>query len=255
MPKQTILFLAASPNGRQRLDQELRDITEGLQRAQQRDRFNLQQRWAVRPRDVQRAMLDLAPQIIHFSGSGEQGLVFEDDSGNSKPVDEAALASLFELFADQITCVVLNGCYSEVQAKAIAQHIPYVIGMSQAISAEAAIAFAVGFYDALGADRPIEFAYKLGCTAIQLEGIAEHLTPVLLKQSSARATIQPKPDPSPSQRHGFYERQIAQLEAELIAVESDLESAPREVDRLRLENVADRLLAKIEALQAKLNSL
>jgi hypothetical protein len=195
---QTILFLAANPKniGRLRLDQELRDIAEGLQRAQKRDQFNLEQRLAVRPRDIQRAMLDIGPQIIHFSGHGvgEQGLVFEDEMGNTKLVDGAALAGLFELFADQINCVVLNGCYSEVQAKAIAQHIPYVIGMNQAIGDKAAITFAVGFYDALGAGRPIEFAYKLGCAAIRLEGIAESLTPVLLKQSTTGAAIvQPKP--------------------------------------------------------------
>jgi hypothetical protein len=66
---QTILFLAANPKdtGRLRLDQELRDIAEGLQRAQKRDQFNLEQRLAVRPRDIQRAMLDVGPQIIHFS--------------------------------------------------------------------------------------------------------------------------------------------------------------------------------------------
>jgi len=201
---QTILFLAANPKdtGRLRLDQELRDIAEGLQRAQKRDQFNLEQRLAVRPRDIQRAMLDVGPQIIHFSGHGEgdQGLVFEDEIGNAKFVNGAALAGLFELFADQITCVVLNGCYSDVQAKAIAQHIPYVIGMNQAIGDRAAIAFAVGFYDALGAGRPIEFAYKLGCSAIRMEGIEEHLTPVLLKQSTTGdAIVQPKPAvPSPS---------------------------------------------------------
>ena len=195
---QTILFLAANPKGtgRLRLDQELRDIAEGLQRAQKRDQFNLEQRLAVRPRDIQRAMLDVGPQIIHFSGhgAGEQGLVFEDEIGNAKLVDGAALAGLFELFADQITCVVLNGCYSDVQAKAIGQHIPYVIGMNQAIGDKAAIAFAVGFYDALGAGRSIEFAYKLGCAAIRLEGIVENLTPVLLKQSTTGDdTVQPKP--------------------------------------------------------------
>lgn len=195
---QTILFLASNPKdtSRLRLDQELRDIAEGLQCAQKRDQFNLKQRLAVRPRDIQRAMLDVGPQIIHFSGHGvgEQGLVFEDEIGNTKLVDGAALAGLFELFADQINCVVLNGCYSEVQAKAIGQHIPYVIGMNQAIGDKAAIAFAVGFYDALGAGRDVEFAYKLGCAAIRLEGIAENLTPVLLKQSTAgAATVQPKP--------------------------------------------------------------
>lgn len=196
---QTILFLAANPKdtGRLRLDQELRDIAEGLQRAQKRDQFSLEQRLAARPRDIQRAMLDVNPQIIHFSGhgAGEQGLVFEDEIGNAKLVNGAALAGLFELFADQITCVVLNGCYSEVQAKAISQYIPYVIGMNQAIGDKAAISFAVGFYDALGAGRNVEFAYKLGCAAIRMEGIAEHLTPVLLKQSiPGDATIQPKPD-------------------------------------------------------------
>lgn len=195
---QTILFLAANPKdtGRLRLDQELRDVAEGLQRAQKRDQFNLEQRLAVRPRDIQRAMLDVNPQIIHFSGhgEGEQGLVFEDEIGNAKLVDGAALAGLFELFADQVNCVVLNGCYSDVQAKEIVQHIPYVIGMNKEIGDKAAIAFAVGFYDALGAGRNVEFAYKLGCAAIRLEGIAENLTPVLLKQEpTGDTTVQPKP--------------------------------------------------------------
>ena len=32
---------------------------------------------------------------------------------------------LIEQFADQVNCVVLNACFSDVQAKAIAQHINY----------------------------------------------------------------------------------------------------------------------------------
>ncbi|MGD1853683.1 MAG: CHAT domain-containing protein [Leptolyngbyaceae cyanobacterium] len=197
---QTILFIAANPKdtGRLRLDQELRDISEGLQRSQKREQFNLEQRLAVRPHDIQRAVLDVDPQIIHFSGhgGGDQGLIFEDNLGNSKLIDGDALAGLLKLFADKIACVVLNGCYSAVQAKAIACHIPYVIGMNQAIDDRAAIAFAVGFYDALGAGRDIEFAYKLGCAALGLEGIAEDLTPVLLKCSNTKTTtLHPSQDP------------------------------------------------------------
>lgn len=182
----TILILAANPEGSSslRLDQELRDIAEGLRRSQQRDQFSLEQKLAVRPRDIQRALLDINPQIIHFSGHGakEDGLVFEAVTGQYQLVSGVALAGLFELFANQIECVVLNGCYSVVQAEAIAQHINYVIGMSQAIGDRAAIEFAVGFYDALGAGRSIEFAYELGCSAIRMAGIEEHLTPVLLKK-------------------------------------------------------------------------
>ncbi|MGB8698369.1 MAG: hypothetical protein WCD18_03045, partial [Thermosynechococcaceae cyanobacterium] len=60
-------------------------------------------------------------------------------------------------------------------------HIPYVIGMNRAIRDEVARVFAVGFYDALGAGRDIEFAYKSGCVAIKIAGISEELTPVLVK--------------------------------------------------------------------------
>lgn len=131
---QTILILAANRKDTSQLslDQEVRDIGEGLQRAKHREEFILEQKWAVRPRDIQRAMLDINPSIIHFSGhgTGDEGLVFEDETGSAKLIDGEALAGLFELFAEQLDCVVLNGCYSEVQASAIAQQVNYVIGTS-----------------------------------------------------------------------------------------------------------------------------
>lgn len=171
----TILMLSANPQGMPvlQLGKERREIKRGLERSQYRDRFQLEMEEAVRTEDFRRAMLDVQPQIVHFSGhgDGEAGLAFEDETGKVKFVTGEALAGLFELFADQVQCVVLNACYSEVQAKAIAQHIPYVIGMNAAIGDRAAIEFAISFYDALGAGREIPFAYKLGCNAIQLDGI------------------------------------------------------------------------------------
>ncbi|MEM9007885.1 MAG: CHAT domain-containing protein [Cyanobacteria bacterium P01_F01_bin.86] len=128
-----ILILAANPKDvtRRRLDEEARDIREGLERAKKRDEFEIVQRWAVRPRDLQRAMLDESPQIVHFTGhsDGAAGLVFEDEAGNAQLVTADALAKLFKLFKQDCDCVVLNGCYSLEQAAAIAEHIPYVIGM------------------------------------------------------------------------------------------------------------------------------
>ena len=181
----TILFLAANPKGTEQLhlDEEVREISEGLLRSQNRENFKLEQRWAVRPRDVQRALLQLNPQIVHFSGhgAGSKGLLFESQYANITFVDADTLANLFKLFADRVRCVILNGCYTEIQAEAIAQHIPYVIGMNKAIGDRAAIDFAVGFYDALGAGRSIEFAYEFGRNAIQMARIPEHLTPVLKK--------------------------------------------------------------------------
>lgn len=205
--KKVILFLAAQPiaTAKLRLDEEIREIDEGLKQSRHRDRFELKQQWAVRPRDLQRAMLDCKPQIVHFSGHGvgratedsplsegmrklvpvdraetfEEGLILEDQTGQAKRVSTEALAALFELFADSVECVVLNACYSERQAKAIAQHIPYVIGMKQAIGDRAAIEFAIGFYDGLGAGETIDRAYQIGRVAIQLSSIPEHLSPTI----------------------------------------------------------------------------
>lgn len=185
----SILFLAADPTdaSRLRLGEELREIQEKLQLAKLRDLFTLNQRMSVRPADLSQALLDLKPEVVHFSGHGMSTgeLCFEDEIGKTHPIHPDALADLFEQFADHIKCVMLNACYSEYQAKAIVKHVDYVVGMNKAIGDKAAIAFAIGFYQALGAGRSIEDAFKLGCVQIKLKGIAENLTPVLVKKDNA----------------------------------------------------------------------
>jgi hypothetical protein len=184
--KSTILFLAADPTDAThlRLGQELREIQERLQLARLREQFRLESRMSIRPADISQALLDVRPQIVHFSGHGtpDGKLCFENLIGETHPIAPDTLSALFEQFADQVTCVVLNACYSKIQANAISKHINYVIGMDQAIGDKAAIAFALGFYQALGGDRTIEDAYNLGCVQIRLEGIPEHLTPILIKK-------------------------------------------------------------------------
>jgi hypothetical protein len=138
----------------------------------------------VRVSEFRRGLLDHTPQIVHFAGHGEgvDGILLEDDNGKATQVPTSALAELFGLFVKDVECVLLNACYSEVQADAIAQHIPFVIGMKADISDAAALEFAVGFYDALGAGRSIEDAFLFGRNAIAMKGIPEHLTPKLVKK-------------------------------------------------------------------------
>jgi hypothetical protein len=78
--------------------------------------------------------------------------------------------------------VVLNACFSEVQAEAIARYVPYVLGMSQAIGDLAAIEFAKGFYGALFEGRSVKDAFALGKNLIALKNIPETQTPVLLEK-------------------------------------------------------------------------
>lgn len=180
-----ILILSANPKdtARLRLDEEVREIKEGLKLSKQRDQYIIHQAWAVRLRDLRRALLEYEPHIVHFCGHGEEtGLMVENEQGKATLVSSGALSGLFELFSDSVECVFLNACYSQLQAEAINQHIPYVIGMRQGITDKAAIEFAVGFYDALGAGKSIEEAFKFGRNAIQLYNIPEHLTPILLEK-------------------------------------------------------------------------
>lgn len=191
-----ILFLAADPSDvtRLRLMQELREIREKLQPSKGRENFLLESRESVRPGDISQAFFDVEPQIVHFSGHGAPSgeLYFENEIGKAHPVQPSALASLFRLHSNRVRCVVLNACYSHIQAEAIAEHISFVIGMNKAIGDKAAIIFAAGFYKALGANCSIEQAYEHGKVDIQLYGIPEHLTPVFISRKNTKdSAIEP----------------------------------------------------------------
>ncbi len=181
----SILFLASDPTDavRLRLAEEAREIQHKLQLSKYRDKFTFHQRGAVRPEDLSQALLDLEPKIVHFSGHGTSAgeLCFEDRIGKTHAIPSSSLADLFREFSQTVKCVVLNACFSEVQALAIGRHIDYVIGMDKAISDGAALAFSVGLYQAIGAGKTIKEAYRLGCVQVGLQGVDgdEKLTPIL----------------------------------------------------------------------------
>jgi hypothetical protein len=226
-----ILILAAHPRQTKqlRVDEELREIKEGLRRAQQREQFVLESAEAVRYRDLRRAVLDNTPNIVHFSGhgAGEDGLVFEDESGQVKLVDAESLAELFKLFADTVECVVLNACYSQVQAEAISQHIPCVVGMGKAIGDRAAIEFAIAFYDAIASGRDYQFAFNYACNAIDLAGIPESDTPKLVRgktsETPQKIDSSPREETTENRTHPLNPSQRLELRQTLRAlIVSDL---------------------------------
>lgn len=191
-----ILILAANPRQDLRLASEIRDIREIIRSSPNREQFQLEQREALRPQDLQRALLEVEPRIVHFCGhgSGNQGLVLENNAGEQQLVTTVAISNLFKQFQNQVECVLLNACSSQTQAQSIVQHINYVIGMGRDILDDAAIAFTKGFYEALVHGRTIDSAYEFGRDRIQIEinraknyrtpnpvAVPEHLIPKLLK--------------------------------------------------------------------------
>lgn len=184
--KISLLFLAAdpSPMSRLRLGEEIREIKERLQLANLREHFILHQSFAVRPVDLSQALLDSRAAIVHFSGHGtsDGALCFQDKLGDAYLIPSDSLAYLFEQFKEHVQCVLLNACYSEIQAVAIAEHIDYVIGMKQQLDDQAAILFSIGFYQGIGAGRSIEDAYKLGCAQMRLQVQQNLALPSLVKR-------------------------------------------------------------------------
>lgn len=55
--------------------------------------------------------------------------------------------------------------------------------MNKAVPDKTAIEFAVAFYDALGSGKDYDFAFRYGCTAVELEGLSGSLIPVLKRKA------------------------------------------------------------------------
>lgn len=179
--QRTILFLAANPVNtmRDRLDEELRDIDEGLRITDDARRFLLQQVWAVRIKDLRRAMNKFRPAIVHFSGHAEhEGIYLEDESRQAYLVEGKKLRTFFCHFPT-IECIVLNACLTEEQAAAISECVDYVIGMGAAVDPETAKDFAVAFYDTLGQGETYERSYGIAAASINLQNRLENARPVL----------------------------------------------------------------------------
>ena len=165
-----ILILASNPQGDLRIDREIRDLKKAIERNQNSEQFEVEIELAVRPDELQELFYDNKPYLVHFCGhgTGEKGLIFENEIGNQQSVSNKALSGLFKIFKGEIKCVLLNACYTEVQADVIVEHVEYVIGTSREILDRAAYWFTVGFYKALAREQSIKKCYEWGCNAVQL---------------------------------------------------------------------------------------
>ena len=127
-----ILILSSNPRNDLKLDREIKDLQNVIKRSKNQSQFETKFEPEVRPEELQVLFLEHEPRIVHFCGHGtrEEGLVLQNQAGQEQVVSTDALSNLFELFDKQIECVILNACYSEVQANAIVQHINYAIDLS-----------------------------------------------------------------------------------------------------------------------------
>jgi hypothetical protein len=82
---------------------------------------------------------------------------------------------------------VLNACYGLAQGQLISLGVDFTIAMENEVADSAAREFARGFYDALGAGKEIEFAYREGCLSARLAGPDVAFEAKLLKRTGQHA--------------------------------------------------------------------
>lgn len=181
--KITVLFMASNPNGtaQLRLDEEARSIQEMIRLSEHRDSVELRSRWAVRASDIQQAINEENPTIIHFSGHGADTgeLVLQNSDGSPKFVTKEAIAQAISTVSDTVRLVFFNACFSAIQAKEIVEYIEAAIGMTVSIGDEAARVFAAQFYSSIGFGLSLKKSFLQAKAALMLEGIPEEDTPQL----------------------------------------------------------------------------
>ncbi len=259
MDRLKILLFAANPFRDLNLDEEIRCIREAVGSAGQRG-IMLVPFTATRPGDLIDAIDDERPQVVHFCGHGirsrgdaqrdhdtnrsgdeqeavrtgrdliatpeNQGaiLVIGED-GRHRPLGPAGLVDLFEHHSEMVKIVVLNTCWTEKQAQAIAQHIACVIGTTREIRDEAARIFSKRLYRALARGEPVATALQKAKTDIKLHGFDDQAAiPQLWTKpgiDASRVYLVPpepkpelKPEPRPERERQLELKPVQELEIE-----------------------------------------
>lgn len=180
--KKTILMLSANPRDGQflQLRREYEIILE-------KTRANVQYDPQARIETLLQVIEKNQPHIVHFSGHGsEEGIYLLDQFDEARLFSRNAASRIFQLFKNQVECVVLNACYAETVAAAINKHIPTVIGMSHKISDAASLAFTEGFYAGIGSKASYPRSFAFGCAQIAGFELPYDCVPILKHKEPLR---------------------------------------------------------------------
>lgn len=153
-----------------RIDREMRAIREAFRPS--KNSVNIHPLTAATIDDFRRALSEQQFDIVHFSGhADETGISLLNEMGDEVELSYEALASLIAR-QKNIQCVVLNACHTMVSLdEAFA---PLLVGMMDEIDDEAAIAFSVGFYDAIAAQKSPNEAFEEGILSVKSKGHSSH---------------------------------------------------------------------------------
>ncbi len=181
----TVLYLTASPDPDSplRVDAEVRRVQEAIRGSKFSENVTVQYRPAANLDSLIDGLNDHRPQIVHFSGHGNEDEVMTDSGKVGKP---SAKILSFELLAKALAAtdsppqvIVLNSCKSSSAKKALLSNAKIIVTMKTSISDIAASVFARKFYAAIAAGQSVKAAFEQGKVAVEAASISEADTPEL----------------------------------------------------------------------------
>src|ERR1700752_369555 len=107
-----LLVVAAKPKDMTKLalDDELRRLRNKMTDNVEIGNAEVMVTWAARPLDLQTAVRENRPHVLHFAGHGSrEGIWLEDDEGNGQLLSKESL-SLILSASPELRLVVLNAC-------------------------------------------------------------------------------------------------------------------------------------------------
>lgn len=168
-----ILFLAANPtdNVRLRLEAEYRLLRNRMHDNAEAGNCELRVEFAARPAELQTALLEYKPHVVHFAGHGNgEGIHLETDEGRTCPVSAAQLSTLLTLARRHVRLVVLNACRSAPQTEALGRLVDFVVGTGAPVADDAAVRFTAHFYKSLAVGGTVREAYHSAKKGLQEGG-------------------------------------------------------------------------------------
>lgn len=181
--KSKILLMTSNPKNAAHLslNQEIKLIEEELLSAPKGYHFDIKPALDVNKGNISKLLENHKPCVVHFSGHGTGNHLMFYDKGYFDTISGEKLGKVLG-FHPSISCVVLNACYSENQAKKIAELIPNVIGTTNTIYDNISIKFAQHFYRALFSGSSYVLAFKKALADLDIQNLEEGAKFVFYKE-------------------------------------------------------------------------
>ena len=184
----TILYLIANPDKHNRLkvDSEVKKVQEKIRGSRFRDNITVELRPAADFQTLIDGLNDLNPQIVHFSGHGNEALIATEDESGGATISYELLAKALAATDTPPTVVFLNSCKSSAAKKALLPGTPVIVTMQTSVTDSVATFFATGFYGAIAGGQSIQKAFDQGKLAVEINSINDADIPELHHAPDAR---------------------------------------------------------------------